>query len=219
MAKIGPDRKNGVLRKMSKVKICGNREVPIVLRAIFSNYDKDNSGYITRSELNVLVLELQSLLPGTPAHLKHCSDKVAEIAIRALDIDNNGTVDEDEFVEWCQQNLFLSTSERSALLVQNLDLSQFITALEICVRMQLVGIGPYSYYTPPAPTFKEKYCVTYKHCFCWCSLCLAIFLAIFVPVCIYIIYPWAQEEGYVSINAKRVPRVESVNTTQDSLSV
>ena len=37
----------GNLAKLSKVKIQGNKEVPIVLRAIFSNYDKDASGTIT----------------------------------------------------------------------------------------------------------------------------------------------------------------------------
>ena len=90
----------GALQKLSKIKIQGNKEVPIVLRAIFSNYDKDASGSITKPEMTALVLDLQSLLPGTPAHLKHCSEVVAKIAMAALDLDKGGTIDEDEFVEF-----------------------------------------------------------------------------------------------------------------------
>ena len=104
--------------------------MPIVLRAIFSNYDKDASGSITKPEMTALVLDLQSLLPGTPAHLKHCSEVVATIAMAALDLDKGGSIDEDEFVEWCQQNLFLTPEVRAAMLVQNMDLSQFVTALD-----------------------------------------------------------------------------------------
>ena len=149
-AKVSPNEcKRGVLSKMLKIKVNGNKQVPIVLRAIFSNYDKDGSGTISLREMCTLVLDLQSLLPGTPDHLKHCADTVSKIAMKTLDLDNNGTIDEDEFVEWCQQNLFLSKEDRSALLVQNPDLSQFMTALEMCIKMQLAGIGPYSYYTPP----------------------------------------------------------------------
>mmetsp|Transcript_93151 Transcript_93151/g.226278 ORF Transcript_93151/g.226278 Transcript_93151/m.226278 type:complete len:201 (+) Transcript_93151:2-604(+) len=87
-----------------------------------------------------------------------------------------------------------------------MDLSQFVTALEMCVKMQLAGIGPYSYYTPPPPTFKQKYCVTYKHCFCWCCFGLFIFNSIFIPIAIFVIYPWAQAEGYISIDIKPVKK-------------
>lgn len=196
----------GALAKLSKIKIQGNKEVPIVLRAIFSNYDKDASGTITLSEMTALVLDLQSLLPGTPAHLKHCSEIVAKIAMKALDLDQGGTIDEDEFVEWCQQNLFLTPEDRATMLVSNMDLSQFVTALEMCVKMQLAGVGPYSYYTPPPPTFKEKYCSTYKHCFCWCCFGLVVFTSIFTPIAIFVIYPWAAAEGYISIDIKPVQK-------------
>ena len=214
--KIEPnvENKRGALSRMSSVKIQGNKEVPIVLRAIFSHYDNDDSGCISKSEMYTLVQDLQSILPGTPAHLKHCSEMVTNIALKALDLDNNGTVDEDEFVEWCQTNLFLSATDRQTLLIQNLDMSQFITALEICIKMQLVGIGPYLYYTPPPPTFKQKYCVTYKHFFGWCCLCFLLFFCVFIPICIYVIYPWAQDEGYISIDIKKVPRTQELNITR-----
>jgi len=205
-----PQNRRGLLANMAKIKVVGNKEVPIVLRAIFSNYDKDNSGTISSSEMTALVLDLQSLLPGTPAHLKHCSEVVTKIAMKALDTDQNGTIHEDEFVEWCQNNLFLTPEDRTLLIMQNMDLSQFTTALEMCIRMQLAGIGPYSYYTPPPPTFKQQYCVTYKHCFCWCCLCVVTSLAILVPVVIFVIYPWAQSEGYISIDVRRVGKVEDV---------
>jgi Ca2+-binding EF-hand superfamily protein len=204
--KASAKSQRGALQKLSKIKIQGNKEVPIVLRAIFSNYDKDASGSITKPEMTALVLDLQSLLPGTPAHLKHCSEVVAKIAMAALDLDKGGSIDEDEFVEWCQQNLFLTPEDRASMLVQNMDLSQFVTALEMCVKMQLAGIGPYSYYTPPPPTFKQKYCVTYKHCFCWCCLGLFIFNSIFIPIAIFVIYPWAAAEGYISIDIKPVKK-------------
>ncbi len=212
MTKVTPQKsQSGTLAKMAKIKVQGNKEVPVVLRAIFSNYDKDGSGSISLREMNALVLDLQSLLPGTPDHLKHCSSTVTNIAISALDLDDNGTVDEDEFVEWCQQNLFLSADDRSKLMIQSADLSQFITALEICIRMQLVGIGPYSYYTPPEASFGQKYCVTCRQKALWCCFGLFILLAIFIPIFILIIYPWAQENGYISVDFKKVrPRQENM---------
>lgn len=155
--------KRNDLRKLATIKIQGNKQVPVVLRAIFSNYDKDASGSISQKEMADLVLECQSLLPGTPKHLKHCSQTVAKIAMAALDLDKGGTIDEEEFVEWCTSNLFLSAEDRNAMLVSNMDLSQFITALEMCVKMQLAGIGPFDYYTPPEPTCASKYC-TKKIC-------------------------------------------------------
>ena len=143
-SKVSPAAKvsaRGQLSKLSKITIPGNKQVPIVLRAIFSNYDVDASGSISKKEMAALVMDLQSLLPGTPAHLKHCANVVSKIAMAALDIDGGGTIDEDEFVEWCQSNLFLTAEDRATMLVSNMDLSQFITALEMCVKMQLAGIG------------------------------------------------------------------------------
>lgn len=178
----------GQLAKLSKIKIPGNKQVPIVLRAIFSNYDADASGSISKKEMAALVMDLQSLLPGTPAHLKHCSNVVAKIAMAALDLDGGGTIDEDEFVEWCQQNLFLTPEDRAAMLVANMDLSQFITALEMCVKMQLAGIGPYNYYTPPPPTCKEKYC-TQRCCCISCVVFCCIFWIAMIPIGIFVILP------------------------------
>jgi hypothetical protein len=132
-----PKNARGQLSKLSKIKIQGNKQVPIVLRAIFSNYDTDASGSISKKEMAALVMDLQSMLPGTPAHLKHCSNVVSKIAMAALDIDGGGTIDEDEFVEWSQSNLFLTAEDRATMLVGNMDLSQFITALEMCVKMQV----------------------------------------------------------------------------------
>ena len=213
MSKVTPQKsQSGTLAKMAKMKVRGNKEVPVVLRAIFSNYDKDCSGTISLREMNALVLDLQSILPGTPSRLKHCSATVTKIAINALDLDDNGTVDEDEFVEWCLQNLFLSADDRNKLAIQSADLSQFIIALEICIRMQLAGLGPYSYYKPPPPSFRQKYCVTCRQKALWCCFGLFIFLAILIPIFILIIYPWAQENGYISVDFKKVrPRQE--NTT------
>jgi len=169
----------GQLSKLSKIQIQGNKQVPIVLRAIFSNYDADASGSISKKEMAALVMDLQSLLPGTPAHLKHCANVVSKIAMAALDIDGGGTIDEDEFVEWCQGNLFLTAEDRATMLVSNMDLSQFVTALEMCVKMQLAGIGPYNYYTPPPPTCKEKWCTKKLLCLYCC-----IFFIIFMVACI-----------------------------------
>ena len=54
----------GQLSLLKKIKIPGNKQVPIVLRAIFSNYDVDASGSISKKEMAALVMDLQSLLPG-----------------------------------------------------------------------------------------------------------------------------------------------------------
>ena len=112
-AKPNAKSQRGALQKLSKIRIPGNKEVPIVLRAIFSNYDKDGSGTITKPEMTALVLDLQSLLPGTPAHLKHCSEVVAKIAMAALDLDKGGTIDEDEFVQWVTTGMTRTQNERA----------------------------------------------------------------------------------------------------------
>jgi len=183
-----PKNARGQLSKLSKIKIQGNKQVPIVLRAIFSNYDTDASGSISKKEMAALVMDLQSLLPGTPAHLKHCSNVVSKIAMAALDIDGGGTIDEDEFVEWSQSNLFLTAEDRATMLVSNMDLSQFITALEMCVKMQLAGIGPYNYYTPPPPTCRDKWC-TKKLLILWCCCCLFITMLTMGLVFILVLVP------------------------------
>lgn len=189
--KVSPARATsgrGQLSKLSQITIPGNKQVPIVLRAIFSNYDADASGSINQKEMASLVMDLQALLPGTPAHLKHCSDVVSKIAMAALDIDGGGTIDEDEFVEWCQSNLFLTPEDRATMLVSNMDLSQFITALEMCVKMQLAGIGPYSYYTPPPPTCMQKHCDKKKRCR-WCIVSLFLFMVVGGVVFFFVIVP------------------------------
>lgn len=176
--------KRNDLRRLATIKIQGNKQVPVVLRAIFSNYDKDASGSISQKEMADLVLECQSLLPGTPKHLKHCSQTVAKIAMAALDLDKGGTIDEEEFVEWCTSNLFLSAEDRNAMLVSNMDLSQFITALEMCVKMQLAGIGPFDYYTPPQPTCADK-CCTKKIC-CRLFACFGFLILVGAAVVFFI---------------------------------
>ena len=46
-----PRSQRGTLARLSKIKIQGNKEVPIVLRAIFSNYDKDGSGSLDYDDI------------------------------------------------------------------------------------------------------------------------------------------------------------------------
>ena len=179
------------LKKMQEVRIAGNRQVPIVLRSIFAHYDQDQSGSITEKEMQELVLELFSLLPGTPKHLVHCSKAVAKIAMSALDLDGGGTIDEDEFTDWCQANLFMSPADRQAMLINNMDLSQFITALEMCVKMQLAGVGPYAdvtSYRPPPPTCKEKWC-TQKCCVVSCLIFWLVLIGSGIPIFIFVLLP------------------------------
>lgn len=206
-SKVSPAAKvsaRGQLSKLSKITIPGNKQVPIVLRAIFSNYDVDASGSISKKEMAALVMDLQSLLPGTPAHLKHCANVVSKIAMAALDIDGGGTIDEDEFVEWCQSNLFLTAEDRATMLVSNMDLSQFITALEMCVKMQLAGIGPYNYYTPPPPTCTEKWCTT-KLFRIWCALFWFVFIITGGLVFLFVILP--------ILPGKKTSRTKQVSTS------
>ena len=216
-SKVSPATKTarGQLSKLSKIKIQGNKQVPIVLRAIFSNYDTDASGSISKKEMAALVMDLQSLLPGTPAHLKHCANVVSKIAMAALDIDGGGTIDEDEFVEWCQSNLFLTPEDRATVLVSNMDLSQFITALEMCVKMQLAGIGPYNYYTPPPPSCAQKHCTTTNKII-FCLICIVVFITTCILVFLLILVPNECQFGEQKLCAKKAKSRTKKSASTDS---
>lgn len=60
------------------------------LKEIFSHFDKDKSNSIEAIEL----LKLMRALGEDPT-----ADELA-IAMEALDVDHNGTISFDEFVEW-----------------------------------------------------------------------------------------------------------------------
>ena len=99
---------------------------------------------------------------------------------------------------------FLSKEDRSALLVQNPDLSQFMTALEMCIKMQLAGIGS-TLITRLRPQPLGKNIVSHTSiCAVGAAYVFLYFLCIFIPIAIFVIYPWAQEEGYISIDVKPV---------------
>jgi len=74
------------------MKLVGRRHVPTreETRKVFVHYDRDGSGAIDMAEFRALVASLGLMIPA---------DEV-ENTFRAIDLDNNGTIEFEEFFQW-----------------------------------------------------------------------------------------------------------------------
>ncbi|KAG7379397.1 hypothetical protein PHYBOEH_011953 [Phytophthora boehmeriae] len=67
-----------------------DRELHEAVRAAFACYDQDNNGCIDVTELRHVVTDLGGVL----------TDRDLRKALRILDRDSNGVIDQDEFTKW-----------------------------------------------------------------------------------------------------------------------
>jgi len=74
------------------LKLVGRRHVPTreETRKVFVHYDRDGSGAIDMAEFRALVASLGLLIPA----------EEVENTFRAIDLDNNGTIEFEEFYQW-----------------------------------------------------------------------------------------------------------------------
>ena len=76
---------------------------------VFSDYDLDEDGHITESELQAMMTEV------TGEMLDHQSSIVAASKImKIFDVDGNGMLEEDEFYAWVRKGTELSAADRKA---------------------------------------------------------------------------------------------------------
>jgi len=73
-------------------KMLGMRHVPTreEVRKVFVHYDRDGSGAIDQAEFRALVASLGLLIPA----------EEVENTFKAIDLDNNGTIEFEEFFQW-----------------------------------------------------------------------------------------------------------------------
>jgi Ca2+-binding EF-hand superfamily protein len=88
-------------------------------RAIFSQYDQDNSGSIDATEFSTMMTNVRRAMANDKGEEfipteedRIMSLKGAEKVINALDADGNGTMDEDEFCDAVVRSFEWSTEER-----------------------------------------------------------------------------------------------------------
>ena len=68
---------------------------------------------------------------------------IAEQVLDVLDADGNGVLDKDEFSDWVIGKIHADEDERRQLALSNRHLYRFFEAMEVTLKMQLAGIGPF----------------------------------------------------------------------------
>ena len=131
------------LKTMASIKLRGNKKVQGAMDSIFGSYDKDRSGSIDRDELAEMMVELAGLMPGQVAPSRVGARLIADQVLEVLDIDGNGVLDKDEFSDWVIGKIHAEEDERRQLALSNRHLYRFFEAMEVTLKMQLAGIGPF----------------------------------------------------------------------------
>ena len=67
----------------------------------------------------------------------------SEVSWSILDADGNGVLDKDEFSDWVIGKIHADEDERRQLALSNRHLYRFFEAMEVTLKMQLAGIGPF----------------------------------------------------------------------------
>jgi len=91
MEEIAPDDTPTRFTRIG-LKLVGRRHVPTreETRKVFVHYDRDGSGAIDKAEFRALVASLGLLIPA----------EEIENTFRAIDLDDNGTIEFEEFYQW-----------------------------------------------------------------------------------------------------------------------
>lgn len=107
------------------------------VRAMFRRFDLDSDGHISSSEMEALIRTLTNgagLAPEDwPASKQVAPEVDAAFIVEALDKDKNGTIEEDEWVEWILLGLSRSVKERAAYASKadrNMRLENFLGMIE-----------------------------------------------------------------------------------------
>ena len=90
------------------------------LKSIFLEFDRDQDDALSKTELVALMVEMK-MRSITQADLTTSLKSIAEdanIVLKALDADQNGTVELDEFVDWLTEGLSRPSNERKKWAMQ-----------------------------------------------------------------------------------------------------
>lgn len=108
-----------------------NRDLKEGLRKLFRQYDADGNGHIDQNELWAMLIEVTIAGGGKGKSSSNFSEEDAESVMASLDEDGNGTVEEDEMVDWVISGLARPDEERQAFAQSGelaMRLDNFLTA-------------------------------------------------------------------------------------------
>ncbi|KAM8877524.1 guanylyl cyclase-activating protein 2-like [Synchiropus picturatus] len=76
------------------------------LRWSFKVYDKDNNGYVDRSELRSIITSIYRIKAGSNSdvNLQSTVDETVDRILQAVDSDGDGTINMEEFIRGAQQD-------------------------------------------------------------------------------------------------------------------
>ena len=143
MAKVTREGRK-TLKSMASIKLQGNPAIEGAMESIFGSYDKDLSGAIDQKELAEMMVELAGLMPGQVAPSRVGAKLIASQVMEVLDVDGNGELDKEEFTDWIVNKINADEDERRQLALSNRHLYRFFEAMEVTLKMQLAGIGPFA---------------------------------------------------------------------------
>ena len=110
--------KGGIVGKFGNYRVGDIVEIKMaelrnVLRRLFVNFDLDSNGSIDADEVQQLLI---SVMSHADSEIEPFTKQETLQVLAALDRDQNGTVDEDEWVDWMLEGLCSNVEEREKAL-------------------------------------------------------------------------------------------------------
>ena len=142
-ARSAPERADLVMFIDAVERTIPQAAIESAVHRIFDDYDVDGNGHIDLDELTAMIVELGTIhnrgLPSIDA-----TRDAAKLAMKALDTDQNGTVEKEEFVEWIKKGLTMSVGQRESFAQKGGDrkgLVYFLEAVELELKKITKGSG------------------------------------------------------------------------------
>ena len=142
-ARSAPERADLVMFIDAVERTIPQAAIESAVHRIFDDYDVDGNGHIDLDELTAMIVELGTIhnrgLPSIDA-----TRDAAKLAMKALDTDQNGTVEKEEFVEWIKKGLTMSVGQRESFAQKGGDrkgLVYFLEAVELELKKITKGPG------------------------------------------------------------------------------
>ena len=110
------------------------------LRKVFLKFDADEDGHITSDELIAMMTEVR-LTVGVGSEDLSFAPQDAQNIIGAMDSDGNGSIEEDEFVNWMNDGMTMPVSKRAAFAARsdfNKRTTTFLYAVEAYIKRILL---------------------------------------------------------------------------------
>ena len=146
------------LKAMNSIILEGNEQLGPAIHDVFRGYDKNGNGNIDKKELKMMVEELSSIIPSANL-MPNEAQRIADVVMKALDIDNSGVVDEKEFSTWLKNQIEDADNRKGQLIAGGDDgkaLFKFLSAVEACLKMQLAGVGIFRHDVGYDPDMKKS---------------------------------------------------------------